>query len=154
MHLILCNFQQLWKMSLVPSHHSISALPLKIGVFCLGWVFLVVWFFVGFFFSHSDDVALESACLQSWTGKNNPTKKKSPKHLFSSGQLDESICFPGVLMQWVKETGLGRALSGIILKVMQLRLCLCYSMLQFTHSEMFRRDCFIFYYFANNSKKH
>lgn len=35
------------------------------------------------FFVHSDDVTLESAQLETWTGKNNPTKKKPALNIYS-----------------------------------------------------------------------
>lgn len=42
---------------------------------CFGGLFVLLQV-LPLFFVHSDDVALESAPLESWTGKNNPIKKK------------------------------------------------------------------------------
>lgn len=59
---------------------------------------------------------LESACLVSW-----PVRKQThcpKKHLFSSDQLDESLCFQGVqLILWLKGRGLKPAISGTVLEL-------------------------------------
>lgn len=74
-----------------------------------------------------DDVFLESACLVSWPVRKQTHRPK--KHLFSSDQLDQPLCFQGVqLILWLKGRGLKPAISGTILELDQIRLYLRYSL--------------------------